>query len=401
MESVKDLIIFGSGQIGREALGFFGSDNVACFCDNNPLLAGTEKHGKPVISFEELRDKYSEAVIVIAVAGYGAYAIAEQCEEYGVSDYLIYTCLRESFSEFDREKLLSLISDPVNRMRIRKDIYFKRAMELKEQIDYLKRHSDIRYMKPAVGKLRYHQEQCVRASSSFFKKIEKLEIKPILYCGNLLGYVRHRGFIPWDDDIDFALIREEYERLKEYCRQHIYTEYEWHKKTAISEKEILPGLERYYWYLWHDHFSVVEVREDGYMVGMDFFSLEYYADHYSMTELKTLAAQLRAEVICKDSEEEKIQCVEDALKKNRKNTAEKSGRIYFGLDNFDLNNSFQREHFIPENVVFPLREALWEGEKFWVPNDAEEFLTYEYEKCWDFPEDVGLPLHHKMHGEKI
>lgn len=164
-----------------------------------------------------------------------------------MSDYLIYTCLRESFSELDRERLLRAISDPLNRTRIRKDIYFKRAMELKEQIDYLKSHADIRHMRPAAGKLRYHREQSVRASSSFLQKIEKLEIKPILYGGNLLEYVRHKGFIPWDDNIDFALIREEYEVLKEYCRQHIYTKDEWDKKADICEKEILPGMEHYYW----------------------------------------------------------------------------------------------------------------------------------------------------------
>ena len=49
------LIIFGSGKIGHEALVFFGSENISCFCDNNPKLAGTEKYGKPVISFEELK----------------------------------------------------------------------------------------------------------------------------------------------------------------------------------------------------------------------------------------------------------------------------------------------------------------------------------------------------------
>lgn len=395
------MIIFGSGQIGREALNFLGNDNVACFCDNNALLAGTEKHGKPVISFEELRDKYSESVIVIAVAGYGAYAIAEQCEENNVSDYLIYTWLRESFSEFDREKLLRTISDPMSRARIRKDIYYMRVTELKEQIDYLKRHADIRYMRPAIGKLRYHQEQCVRVSSLFFEKIENLEIRPFLYGGNLLGYVRHKGFIPWDDDIDFALIREEYEKLKEYCRQHIYTKDEWDKKADICEKEILPGMECYYWTLWHDHFSVAEVRDDGYRTGMDFFSLDYYADHYSLADLRTFAAQMRAEVICKDSEKEKIQYMEEALKRNRINTAEDSDSIYFGLDNMDLYYSYHREHFIPKNVVFPLKQVLWEGERFWVPNDAEEFVAYEYEDWLGFPEDVGISSHQKMHGKRI
>lgn len=253
-------------------------------------LAGTEKYGKMVISFADLGETYNNAIIVIAVTGSGAYTIAEQCEENGIPDYLIYTCLKNTFPKFDRAKLLSFISDPMNRMRLRKDIFYKRAEELKRQIAYFKRHTDIRHMKPAVGALRYRQEQCVRISGSFFKK---LEIKPILYGGNLLGYVRYNGFISWDDDIDFALIRKEYERLKEYCGKHIYTEEEWDKKGGACEKEILPGLECYYWYLGHDHFSVVEVREDDYRVGMDFFSLEYYADHYSFAELQELAAQTR------------------------------------------------------------------------------------------------------------
>lgn len=46
---------------------------------------------------------------------------------------------------------------------------------------------------------------------AFVTACEKLELSYFLVCGSALGAVKYGGFIPWDDDIDVALPRRDYE----------------------------------------------------------------------------------------------------------------------------------------------------------------------------------------------
>lgn len=55
----------------------------------------------------------------------------------------------------------------------------------------------------------------LKESIDFFKK---QKINYFVGYGTFLGAVRHKGFIPWDDDIDLVMTRPEYNKLLEYLK---------------------------------------------------------------------------------------------------------------------------------------------------------------------------------------
>ncbi len=64
---------------------------------------------------------------------------------------------------------------------------------------------------------------------------EKFRLTYYLVGGSALGAVKYKGFVPWDDDVDIALPRDDYEKLLEYSQD--YFEYPYFLQNYRTDTE--------------------------------------------------------------------------------------------------------------------------------------------------------------------
>lgn len=65
-----------------------------------------------------------------------------------------------------------------------------------------------------------HLNDIQKAGLNILKEViaicKRHDLTYYVYGGTLLGTIRHQGFIPWDDDVDIAMPRKDFEKLKQY-----------------------------------------------------------------------------------------------------------------------------------------------------------------------------------------
>ena len=95
-------------------------------------------------------------------------------------------------------------------------------------------------------------------------------IRYYLIGGSMLGAVRHKGFIPWDDDIDVAMPREDYERFKKLAPECLLSQHKFVYGEIDNEYHYFFGK------IYHQNTTLIEYADPFYVGGIfvDIFPID-------------------------------------------------------------------------------------------------------------------------------
>ncbi len=243
---------------------------------------------------------------------------------------------------------------------------------------------------------------------------QKIGVKYFLAYGSLIGAVRHNGFIPWDDDMDICMLRDDYEKLQDYMIAHPDERYE-----LMSYKNnvnyVYPFMK-----VQDNHTYLVEedVRIDSDMgIYVDIFPVDGYEDDQAFKDKMTKIIKKRqlscytfkgisntksvvnsiiryvSVIIFYFTKTNKYVSQIDELAKSRK------------VDDYELV-----DYLIYKDMHKPVWKREWleqtitgvfEGKEFMIPKNYHEILTSDYGDYMQLPPVDQRVSHHDFKLWKI
>lgn len=230
-------------------------------------------------------------------------------------------------------------------------------------------------------------------------------IRLFLTGGSLLGAVRHKGFIPWDDDMDFGVIREDYEKIKEIFDKELSDKY-----MMRCPNSNYPGNNRFM-KIYKKNTLLKDMEGTSALqpecVAIDIFPYDYVSDHYFKQRIKWINSSILMLIgSCVTDEKFGNKITQEIIYRN----SPVSSRMYLKLRNFIgkaflyrepykwfdildkyiknteathyITSAMGRRHYLGEmfltNDIVPLTEIEFEGNRFYAPYNPRGYLLQNY-----------------------
>ncbi len=239
---------------------------------------------------------------------------------------------------------------------------------------------------------------------------DKNNIRYFLAYGTLIGAIRHKGFIPWDDDVDIHMLAPDYLKFckiapkelgNDYFFQNASTDPGYHynygkvlknNTTAMTIDE--KGLD-INWGIYIDIFPIVSCKnEEDYNRKIRLQYLYQAIINTEFRRIKNNNKTIKTKILNRTPQFIRRALADYYFKK-----------IFEGFNPKDRmkvlkHESFNFEEFFYNDFYGEKREAEFEGIMFSIPNNAERILSMCYGDYMKLP-PVEKRMGHELYGSSI
>ena len=341
----KKVYMFGSSVIANMIIHYLKKNKIelAGILDNNPNRVGQKVFGLSIFSPKILSDFTDDNVLVLIASGFQD-AMIEQLENMGY-------------------------------------IYEKHILKV---IDLPKLMSDYSFV-DRTGYIPLSNEEIKQSQLNVLRKAKQIceenGLRYYLAYGTLLGAVRHKGYIPWDDDIDIYIPAKDMKKFIE-------------KVNADKNFGIVSSfIEMDYYNNYSMMYDCNNICDSNHFpmqitagITIDIFPLFGLPDDKEKTESYLIEL--------KEAEANMINLLYDTDKCNaaRKKLFELVNKYDFDQSPY-TGNLFEHEIF-SSDWFKEGSDVLFENEKFKAPKEADKYLKAYFGNYWELPPVEKRVGHH-------